>query len=185
MRKIAAILLLSLYTFNLVGYHVLFHLLEKKAEQNLQASLDKKVFSDADLVTLRIPLHLPYISDTRSFEKVDGEITSNGKIYHFVKRAIRNGTLVLLCLPDKQKTQLESIKGVFSKQAADDQDSSPSKKHGDRNANLVKSFRAKYLTCKEERADLPLTKETSHFSSWSENLPGQPTSRPKQPPKLS
>jgi hypothetical protein len=92
---------------------------------------------------------------------------------------------VLLCLPDKQKTQLESIKGIFSKQAADDQDSSTSKKNVDRKNNLVKSFRAKYLPCKEERADLPLTIETNRFSLWSDNLPGQPTSRPEQPPELS
>ena len=38
---------------------------------------------------------------------MDGEITVDGKIYKYVKRKVEAGTLVLWCLPAKQKMQLE------------------------------------------------------------------------------
>lgn len=185
MRKIAAILLLCLYTFNLVGYHVVFHLLEKKAEQNLQASLDGDAYNESELITLHIPLHLPYVSDKPAFERADGEITKDGRIYHFVKRAIRNGSLVLLCLPNQQKMQLESVKSEFSKQAAGDQGPIPSKKSEDRKNDLVKNFRVKYLCVKEERIDSPVRTTMNRFNSCSDYPIQQPATRPEQPPELS
>lgn len=186
LRKIAAILLLCLYTFNLVGYHVVFHLLEKKAEQNLQASLDGDAYSEAELITLNMPLHLPYVGDSPSFERVDGEITKDGRIYHFVKRAIRNGSLVLLCLPNQQKMQLESVKSEFSKQTADDQGPIPSKKSGDRKDDLVKNFRAKYLQASRiAKSSLPILKTTAPFRINHSSLEKQPRHCPEQPPELS
>lgn len=186
MRKIAAILLVCLYTFNLVGYHFVFHLLEKNAERNLQASLDTDAYSEADLITLTMPLQLPYISDTHSYERVDGEITRDGRIYHFVKRAIRNGVLVLLCLPDRQKMQLESAKENYAKIAGDIQGAQPSKKNEGGRDDLIKLFKAKYLkTIKASLKAFPVP-ATNEIYGYTVFRLASPDSRlPEQPPELS
>jgi hypothetical protein len=51
---------------------------------------------------------MPYLAENTAFERVDGEITVDGKLFKYVKRKIHNGQLVLLCLPDEKKTKLRS-----------------------------------------------------------------------------
>ena len=70
---------------NLAGYKVLFHFLQQRADSQLQASLDKQQYNEQDLVTIKVPLSLPYQTNWKEFERVDGEIKLDGKIYKYVK----------------------------------------------------------------------------------------------------
>ena len=101
--KLAAIILLLLLSFNFVGYRLWFHLLQKSAETALVARLDAQQYNEADLLTLKIPLKLPYQTIATDFERIDGEIKIDGIIYKYVKRKVEAGHLVLLCLPHTEK----------------------------------------------------------------------------------
>ena len=128
MKKLAAISLLLLLLFNFIGYRFLINALQSKAEKQLVAKLDNNEYNDDDLVTITVPLSMPYLTDSKNFERKDGEITLNGKIYHYVKQKIYQGNLILKCLPDEQKMHLQNAKNEFFQLANDIQSASSSKK---------------------------------------------------------
>ena len=113
MRKFAAILLLAILVFNWVGYRVVSGYLEHRSAISLEAKLDVNDYADSDLIELTIPLNLPYVPESQSFERYDGEISLNGIHYKYVKRKVAAGNLVLLCLPDINKTRIEKVKGDY------------------------------------------------------------------------
>lgn len=106
MRKIAAILFLTLFLFNLIGYRCLSYYLQQKEKDRFEAGLDKQEYNENDLITLKVPLYMPYQTPWSQFERIDGEITIDGIIYKYVKRKIEDGQLILLCLPNYKKMQL-------------------------------------------------------------------------------
>lgn len=185
MRRFAAILLFVLYTFNLIGYQVFFHWAEQAVEQQLQASLDRDEYSSNDLITIRVPLSLPYITDSKSFERVDGEVMVDGEIYHFVKRGIQNGQVVFLCLPDHQKMKIESAKEDFFRLAADLQHSKLPKKSSDSKADVLKLLKAKYSQPLAETELLTLQATIRHINYYSLPLTPVYIGFIGQPPKLS
>ena len=107
MKKLAAILLLALFVFNTVGYRLLLEYAFNKADQNLEARLDKGRFSESELLTVKIPLNLPYQTNWKDFERVNGEMNVNGTIYKYVQRKVYNDTLILQCIPHEEKTALQ------------------------------------------------------------------------------
>ena len=157
-------------------------LLEKSAAYQLQTIVDKEDYCESDLLTVTVPLSMPYISDTHGFERIDGELTKDGKIYHYVSRAIQHGMLVLRCLPDRQKTNIAKAKDEYSKQVNDFAISKTSEKRTENKADLAKSFLAKYAPAKSvvDIAGLPSsTKDYSiHFIFQPRNraqlLPDEP-----------
>ena len=104
--------------FNAIGYRAWFYYAEKKSDRQLEAQLDRNQYKDEDLVTLKIPLHIPYQLNESQFERIDGEITLDGKLYKYVKRKVSEGNLILLCIPDVQKMTLKKAKTGFGTPAA-------------------------------------------------------------------
>jgi len=114
LKKIVAILLLSLTVFNLAGYRWLFSLLEEKATEKLEQKISAGDYQEAQLLEIRIPLSMPYYSD-KEYENIYGETDWNGVHYRYVKRKVSGNTLYLLCLPNKEKSSLAIIKNEFTK----------------------------------------------------------------------
>ncbi len=119
LKKLFAILLLSVYLFNLTGYLLLFQYFINQSDSQLINRLDNNGYNDKDLVEVKVPLNMPYITNTSSYERVDGQLESNGIHYNYVKRKIANDTLYLLCVPNVSKTQLYSAKAAYSKEVND------------------------------------------------------------------
>jgi hypothetical protein len=106
-KKLAAILLLALFVFNTVGFRLFIDYTLNKADEKFEAKLDKGSYNLSELVTIKIPLNLPYQSNSKDFERVDGEVNVNGIIYKYVQRKIFNDTLILQCIPHEEKTALQ------------------------------------------------------------------------------
>jgi hypothetical protein len=102
-----------LFLFNLAGYRLFFNYLQEKADAKYELSLDGNTYDESQMITLKVDLDMPYLPDNTGYERVDGEITVDGKIYKYVKRKIHNGQLVLLCLPDEKKTKLRSSREEY------------------------------------------------------------------------
>lgn len=115
MKKLTAILLLLLLLFNLIGYRWFFAFTIRQWDGQITAALDKERYNEQDLITIKVPLSLPYQTDRSDFERVDGEISIDGQWYKYVKRKVVNGELVLLCLPDRKKAKLQTAKDNFFK----------------------------------------------------------------------
>jgi len=142
MKKLAAIFFLSLFLFNVIGYRLVFYFVQKQADVTAEAKLDNSDYNDKDLITIKVPISLPYQTNWKEFERVDGEVTFDGKIYKYVKRKIEDGQLVLMCLPDEHKQRLQTARDDFFKLANDLTASSSSKKQS--NAFSIKNVLGDY-----------------------------------------
>jgi len=118
LKKVAAILLLTVMLFNLAGYRFLFSALEKNVTAHLEQKISAGNYSDDQLVEISIPLNMPYYSD-KDYENVYGETDWNGQHYRYVKRKVSGNILYLLCLPNKEKTSLVEVKNEFTKAVND------------------------------------------------------------------
>lgn len=144
MKQLATIALLLLLVFNFVGYKLVFYAAEQQAGETIVSRIDNSEFNDADLITISVPLSMPYINDSKDFERKDGEITIDGKIYHYVKQKISEGNLVLMCLPDEQKMHIQSAKDEFFKLANQLQNNPGSSKKPVGNTQVLKLVTSDY-----------------------------------------
>lgn len=119
LRKAAAILLMLLLFFNWFGYRLVVHYLESRADLKLEAQLDANYFEESELITIKLPLQLSYPTGWQEFERHDGEIEIDGTVYKFVKRKISYDSLILLCIPHKDKMKLKSSENHFNQFAFD------------------------------------------------------------------
>jgi hypothetical protein len=184
LKALTAIPLLILFAFNLFGYNFLFYYAQKASDKQVQTSLDHKQYNDAELITITVPLSLPYYLNTSDFERFDGEINIDGKIYRYVERKVANGELILKCLPDYNKMQLQSAKIDFFKSANDFVQNTDTKKSSDAKTNIYKysvndydAFRVEYGITSFE------SKKIKHSPSLTDRLMISPRSLPEHPPQ--
>jgi hypothetical protein len=78
------------------------------SDRILQAALDSEAYDSNELITIRMPFSLPYANSGSEFERVKGEIELDGRVYKLVKQRVYDGELILLCIPDDQKTRVKS-----------------------------------------------------------------------------
>jgi hypothetical protein len=112
-------MLIAIHLFNLAGYTLLFDYFIQRSDEQLTHQLDTHQYNDNDLIEVKIALHTPYLSSWSDYERVDGEAEVNGIYYTYVKRKISNDTLYLLCLPNKNKTQLNAARIEYANKVQD------------------------------------------------------------------
>jgi len=130
-------LLLALLVFNWCGYRWVINTMQQKADARLEAMLDKSDYDESQLIEIKVPLNMPYQTDWASFERYDGEVEVNGIHYKYVKRKVENGQLVLKCIPNQAKQELETAKGDFVKMSSDVQQDNTAKKSGSSHSNNI------------------------------------------------
>ncbi len=106
MKKLAAILLLALFLFNTVGYYLLVNWMDHKQDIAFTRQIDNRQYDESSLIEISVPLALPYYNNS-SYERIDGEVTVKGITYKYVERKVENGMLLVRCLPDYGKQQLQ------------------------------------------------------------------------------
>ena len=119
MRKSAAVILLLILLFNIIGYRVWFYYAEQKADMAMESRLDKDQYDVNDLISITVPLDNPYQLEQRNFQRVDGEFNFQGKNFKYVKRKVSDGNLILLCIPDARKMVLKKAKAEYGNAAND------------------------------------------------------------------
>jgi hypothetical protein len=110
LKKIAAIILIILFLFNLFGYRILFYYAQQQSDICLEQNLDKNIYNENELVSITVAFPMPYQQNSEGFQRFDGEVTLNGNIYKYVKRKYTDGNMTFLCLPDHNKMHLEAAK---------------------------------------------------------------------------
>lgn len=119
LKKACSILLLLVFLFNAVGYKVVFFYLEQQADIRLEMKIKTLHDADKQLITVKIPINLPYQTDWREFESIDGEMTYKGKTYKYVKRKVLRDTLILVCIDHREKSQIEKRSSDYFKKVND------------------------------------------------------------------
>ncbi len=145
MKKLFAISLLSIYLFNLAGYTLLFQYLEYRSDKKLLANIEDARFSEQELMEIKVPLHLPYSTDWKDYERYDGEIEIGGIHYNYVKRKLSGDTLFLLCLPNTGKTELHMVKSEFTKKVNDIPTGKDSQNNLVKKANTLSEYSQSFI----------------------------------------
>jgi len=180
MKKLAAIFFLSLFLFNVIGYRLVFYYAQQKADAATETAFDNNSYSEKDLITIKVPISLPYQTNWKEFERVDGEVTLDGKLYKYVKRKVENGQLVLLCLPDEHKMRLQTARDDFFK-LANDLTTSASKKSGS-NVSAPNSL-SDYDKQHSEYSISSITSKATYEAPFNQALITVPFhNSPEQPP---
>lgn len=112
-KRLTALFLTLLFLFNLVGYRLFFHYIVERSADRYEFAFDHNEYDDSQMMVIKIDLDMPYLAENTTFERVDGEINVDGIDYKYVKRKVYNGQLVLLCLPNKQKSKLKSARDEY------------------------------------------------------------------------
>jgi hypothetical protein len=102
-----------LYLFNLVGFRWVFDYARHQSDKQFSAQLEGKQFDEKDLITVRVPLFMPYQAANKGFERASGEVTIAGTVYKYVGRKIDNGELVLYCLRDERGSSLLNARDTY------------------------------------------------------------------------
>ena len=186
MKRIAAILLLGLLLFNWIGYQVYTAILQDHADKAMVASLDENNYSDADLISIKIPaVHLSGYVNSKEFQRIDGTVDIEGVQYNYVKRRYTQDSLELLCIPNRTSTSLQTAKNEFFKLVNDLQHPGQSKK-ADQHSNNFKGFSVEYYTELQAFAFSKLSgvsqKAADHYLL---QMPAVYLTRAGQPPDLA
>ncbi len=136
MKKAAAILLLAIFTFNIFGYRLLYTYLSDNADTTLETVLDEEQYDEADLISIKEPTNMPYYTNSKNFQRINGEVKSNGIIYKYVKYRIYNDSLEMLCIPNVAKMHILNSRDEFFKLANDFQQAGCKKKNHTENKQI-------------------------------------------------
>lgn len=185
MKKITALFFLALFLFNLFGYRVAVNLMQQKANDQLEVTLDNNAYDESQLVELKIPMHVPYQTTWASYQRYNGEIEINGILYKYVKRKVANDTLFLMCIANTKKMHLETAKDDFFKLSNDLAQNNSSKK-SDNSKSAFKNLQNEYDQYSFElNTFLPVSNQ---HNSWllkpSQHLLSSPHVSPEQPPDV-
>ena len=181
LKKLTVISLIALLVFNWYGYRLLMNYFETKANTHLQAKLDSNQYDESTLIKIKVPLNMPYISDWDHFEKYEGETEINGIHYKYVKRKIENGELVLLCIPNQQKTNLQAAGQNFFKLINDLQQPGAKK---DSKEHSVKIPISDYIANSTDQSSSIERSVATPHSLYALNIPTGYSTTPAQPPEM-
>jgi hypothetical protein len=140
LKKIATLLLLSIFCFNWIGYRLLLSYAENKADRQLEANLDNQDYDKAQLVSIKLPLsHFSAYINAMGFERADGQLECNGICYNYVKIRIYNDSLELLCIPNQKVINLRQAKDNYFKLVSDMQQRS-NKNQGNHFIKIISAY---------------------------------------------
>jgi hypothetical protein len=80
--------------------------------------LDVNDYNEAETVTIRVALTVPYYGDTE-FRRVDGEIEHNGEFYRLVKQKLQKDTLYIVCIKDVRSKHIQQALAQYVKTFTD------------------------------------------------------------------
>jgi len=134
---------LAVFLFNVIGYYAVYLGLRTHVNHVMQQRLDDESYDEGELLTLKIPVNLPYQADWNSFQRVEGYFESKGKFYNLVKQKLERDTLMVVYIKDHQETVLfESLSEIVHATT----DTPMSKKAG----KLIENFAKDYLSSTSE-----------------------------------
>jgi hypothetical protein len=181
LRKIAAILLLLIFLFNLFGYQYLISFLQYKADLKLESRIDNHNYDEGSLIEMRISLNMPYQERYTEFERHYGEINIDGRVYTYVKRKMEGDMLILKCIPNEIKGQLkETANNLTKANTGQDKENNTGKKTN----SLLKVFGGDYDNNNQFALSGLLNPSTNTvFTSYAVTLQTAIIQIPDQPPK--
>jgi hypothetical protein len=102
--------------------------LQVNQSTSIEQKLERKQYADSELISIKTALNLPYYSSSPDFERAYGSLNVNGIDYEYVKKRVYRDTLELLCIPNHNKSKLQTAANELTKIALAGQASVPAGK---------------------------------------------------------
>lgn len=118
MKRLIASLLLSLFLLNILGFYVLLIGIEFRLSEEANRQLDFGNVQTGDLITLKVPLSLPY-GVHQNFVRTKGQFQYQGQFYRLVKTRYASDTLTIVCVRDAQIKKVNQALTDYVKTFAD------------------------------------------------------------------
>jgi hypothetical protein len=118
-KKPLTLILLVLFLLNVLGYYGVFVGLQVKSGQTMRDRFDAENYSAEQEVTIKVPITIPYASDSRGYERVDGEFEHKGHVYRLVKQKLQSDTLFIVCIKDNQAAKINQALADYVKTFTD------------------------------------------------------------------
>ena len=119
LRKPFSILFALLLLLNVMGYYGVFLGLQYKNDKEMIQRFDSEQYSDSEIVTIKIPISIPYAMDSKDFERVDGKFEHKGEFYRLVKQKLSQDTLYVACVKDHENKRIDDAMTNFVKTFTD------------------------------------------------------------------
>jgi hypothetical protein len=119
MKRLITLLLLFLFLLNVLGYYGIFAGLQWQSGRAFNARLDSNNYEEQETVTYKIPLTVPYGTDSRDFERVEGEFTFQGETYRLVKQKFYRDTLHVVVMKDEKSKRISEALSDYVKTFTD------------------------------------------------------------------
>lgn len=127
--------------FNALGFYGLLQGLRYKSTRNLVQRLDNQQYAEEETFTIKVPISIPYQSDSEMFQRVDGEIEHNGEFYRLVKQKFQRDTLFIVCIKDHESSRIKQALADYVKSFTD----KPVKHTGKQFISFIKDFLPTYI----------------------------------------
>jgi hypothetical protein len=126
MRRIVAIVMLSVLMFNMGGYFILYSLLDKQAESLMNGRIMDGGISNDERVEFKVAFEMPYpVYDQRRELELPARLKSSSETYSFTSHEYTGGTLTLVGVRDQWAIHVDAVMSAYNKAAnGDSSDSS-------------------------------------------------------------
>lgn len=102
-----AFLFMFILLFNIIGYKLIIAYYEFKSQNQMASIIQAQKYNQEDLISLKIPVNLPYSPNNQEFENFEGNIDINGINYQYIKKRIYKDTLEVVCIANYLKTYIQ------------------------------------------------------------------------------
>lgn len=119
MKRGFTIFLLALFLLNVLGYYGIFLGLQFKTEQDMKALFDQEEALPQQEITIKVPLTVPYATDSREYTRVDGEFEYQGQTYRMVKQRVTSEALYIVCVKDTKSDNIKQALADYVKTFTD------------------------------------------------------------------
>ncbi len=106
-KRALTLFMLLIFLLNVVGYYGIYVGLKARNVREMQARFDNEEYATHQEVTIKVPLTVPYATDSREYSRVDGEFEHQGEIYRMVKQRLLSDTLYIVCVKDETSKDIK------------------------------------------------------------------------------
>ena len=96
-----------------MGYKAFYFYQIQKADLRLESKILASDLSSEKLITIKIPLNLPYLTDWADYQSMEGEVVYKKETYRYIKKKITRDTAFLICVDHHEKSKLQKNSDEF------------------------------------------------------------------------
>lgn len=102
-----------------MGYYWILTGMQFHSVQSFESKLNADNFSEAETITFKFHMALPYYAGNGEFERTEGQFEYKGEYYHLVKQKYSNDILELVCIKNHNSKQINVALKDYVKTFAD------------------------------------------------------------------